>query len=223
MIKVVLFDLDDTLISEYDYIKSGYRHIAGILSSQLKTPAETLYKALLTLFHEERRNVFNRLFDAYGIKYTQGDILTLVSAYREHNPEISFYGDIPPTIHALKERGIHTGIITDGYVVTQRRKLAAVNAEAYFDHILLTDELGREYWKPSPRAFELMQAHFSVTFDEMMYVGDNPEKDFYIGSLYPITTVRIRRDDGIYRSAKYFRGVRELEQVKNLWELEALV
>ena len=31
MIKAVVFDLDDTLISEKEYIKSGYRHIAEVV------------------------------------------------------------------------------------------------------------------------------------------------------------------------------------------------
>ncbi len=28
MIKAVIFDLDDTLVSEYDYVKSGYKCVA---------------------------------------------------------------------------------------------------------------------------------------------------------------------------------------------------
>ena len=35
MVKAVVFDLDDTLISEKEYIKSGYRHIAGIIEDRL--------------------------------------------------------------------------------------------------------------------------------------------------------------------------------------------
>ncbi|WP_318753436.1 HAD-IA family hydrolase [Globicatella sp. PHS-GS-PNBC-21-1553] len=61
-----------------------------------------------------------------------------------------------------------------------------LNLEKYFDKIIVTDELGRAYWKPHPKSFEIMKAHFGVNYNEMVYVGDNPQKDFFIKKSIPL-------------------------------------
>lgn len=208
MVKAVVFDLDDTLISEKEYIKSGYRHIAGIIEDRFVMDKNKVFDDLLSLFKVSPLNVFNRLFDKYQIEYSNEMILDLVKEYREHFPDIQFYDDVLPCLSELRRSGIKVGIITDGYAIAQRQKLKAVQADKYFDEIIVTDELGRDYWKPHPKAFEVMKEKFQVNFDEMIYVGDNPEKDFYISKTYPIKTVRIFRD-GVHKDNFYLDGIRE--------------
>lgn len=90
MIKSVIFDLDDTLISEKRYIESGYKHISKLLSKKLQKDEQELYQILITLFNEDTKNVFNRMFDMIGVIYNQNDVLELVEAYRNHVPTIDF-------------------------------------------------------------------------------------------------------------------------------------
>lgn len=61
--------------------------------------------------------------------------------------------------------------------------MKVIGTEKYFDHIIITEELGSEYWKSHHMAFDLIKQKLEVEFDEMVYVGDNPEKDFFIGSI----------------------------------------
>ena len=68
---------------------------------------------------------------------------------------------------------------------------------------------------PHPKAFELTKERFRVNFDEMIYVGDNPEKDFYISKTYPIKTVRILRD-GVHSDKNYFKDIKANATVENL-------
>ncbi len=208
MVKAVVFDLDDTLISEKEYIKSGYRYIAGIIEDRFAMDKNKVFDDLMSLFKVSPLNVFNRLYDKYQIEYSKEMILDLVKEYRGHFPDIQFYDDVLPCLSELKWSGIKVGIITDGYAIVQRQKLKAIQAYEYFDEVIVTDELGREYWKPHPKAFELMKEKFRVNFDEMIYVGDNPEKDFYISKTYPIKTVRIIRD-GVHKDNFYLDGIRE--------------
>lgn len=217
-IKAIIFDLDDTLISEIDYIKSGFNNISKVLSSKLNLPSSAIYNRLVDLFHVEPGNVFNRLFDELQIPYSDDDILSLVRLYRKHWPTIEFYSDVVPCLMQLSAIGIRTGIITDGYKETQNNKLKALKADQCFEHIIITDDLGREYWKPHPFSFELIRDWLQVDFNEMMYVGDNPEKDFYIGTIYPIVTVRIDRN-GIYSNTPYLHDVKEKVQIRTLLEL----
>ncbi len=223
MIKLVIFDLDDTLISEFEYIKSGYRAVVRELFKKYNLLENETYDRLMSLFSEDSKNVFNRLLDEYGISYEKADILKLLKVYREHMPEISFFDDVIPTVTMLKKQGIKLGIITDGYAVTQTNKLKAVGADKYFDEIIITDLLGKEFWKPHPKSFEIMKEKFKVDWDEMVYVGDNPEKDFYISKTYPIKTVRILRDNSVYKGHEYREGIKESIKIDKLLDLDKVI
>lgn len=218
MIKAVIFDLDDTLISERKYIISGYRHVAKLLSDKVGIDKQLIFDILMELFQSSPKKVFNRLFNKLQMPYVEEDILNLVEAYRNHMPDIQFYDDVLPYLELLKVKGIKTGIITDGYISTQRNKLKVLNTDKYFDHIIVTEELGREYWKPHPKSFEMMNKILKVEFNEMIYVGDNPEKDFYISSVYPIKTVRICRES-IYKYRSYFENIKESLTIHSLMDI----
>ena len=221
MIKIVLFDLDDTLISEHEYIKSGYSTIASYLSENYFIERKQIYEELLELFYIEKKNVFNRWFEKHGIFYSKAEVINLVNLYRNHIPNIKFFEDVIPLLEYLKEKEIPVGIISDGYKETQRKKIQVLKAKEYFDKIILTDELGSEYWKPHTRSFELMKEFFQVNYDEMMYVGDNPEKDFYIKKSYPIRTIRIMREESVYTEALYYGNIMEDNRIFSLEELKS--
>ncbi|MED4375447.1 HAD-IA family hydrolase [Schinkia azotoformans] len=222
MIRAVIFDLDDTLISERKYIESGYLHISKLLSKRVNKSAIKLYQLLITLFEENPKYVFNRLFKMLEINYTQNDILELVEQYRNHLPTIKLFDDVLPCLKELKKKKIKLGIITDGFANAQRQKLKAIDVKEYFDEIIVTDELGRDFWKPHPKAFEIMKNKLDVKFNEMIYVGDNPKKDFYISNKYPILTIRIYRE-GIYCNQEYLNGVMENHSIRSLDDLNYIV
>ncbi|HOO26848.1 MAG TPA: HAD hydrolase-like protein [Lachnospiraceae bacterium] len=221
MKKAVIFDLDDTLAPEEEYVKSGYRCVAGHIEGKFLRgiTAEKLYEELYSLYETDHKNVFNRLLEAHSVFYTKENIRELVDVYRTHRPVLSFYEDVRPVLTALRERKIGTGIISDGYAMTQTQKLEVLGAKQLFDKIILTDELGREYWKPAYPVYEMMRLFFQIDFSEMIYVGDNPQKDFYIGKEYPILTVRIDRGDGVYAHCDYKDGIREKVRIRSLMEL----
>ncbi|TMN21937.1 HAD family hydrolase [Lentibacillus cibarius] len=222
MTRAVIFDLDDTLISERKYVESGYLHIAKIIKKSYGKDEEELYNLLIDLYKDSPKKVFNRLFDKLGVAYSQSDIMELVKDYRNHLPNIDFFDDVLPCLGLLKEKNIKIGIITDGYASAQRQKLKAVKAVNYFNEIIVTDELGKEYWKPHPKSFEVMKEKLNVKFNDMIYIGDNPEKDFYIGSMYPIKTIRIYRD-GVYKDKNYLSNIKEDYSIHTLNELNSII
>lgn len=218
MIKAVVFDLDDTLTPEMDFVRSGFKHVSIELSAVLKQPKLSIFNELLRLFDMKPTYVFNRLLDSCSIIYEDKLIQHLVEEYRSHTPEISFYSDVITCTSYLNSKKIKLGIISDGYLETQKSKVSALNAEMIFEHIILTDELGSEFWKPSPKAFHLMREKMNVNFSEMIYIGDNPTKDFYVSELLPIKTIRILRN-GIYKNHSYYMNVRESVSINTLNEL----
>lgn len=218
MIKAVIFDVDDTLVSENHFIKSGYEAVAKNLSETYQLDKQYVIKKLNDLFIISPKSVFNRFFEEEEIEYSSKDILDLIEIYRSHKPTLQPYEDVYPILKHLKELDIKTGVITDGFAVSQHNKVEALKLIDYIDNIIVTDDLGRDYWKPHPRAFEIQKDFFNTQYDEMIYVGDNPAKDFHISSVYPIHTVRIDRN-GVHKSAKYLNDIKENYSITSLHEI----
>ncbi|MCR4892659.1 MAG: HAD-IA family hydrolase [Lachnospiraceae bacterium] len=226
MIRAVIFDLDDTLSPEKEYARSGYHAVADHLCRDFSGRVaglggiEAVFDRLWTLFEESPKMVFNRFLSGLGLPDDRETVMDLVKTYREHRPGIQYYEDVLPTWKILKELGLYMGILSDGYGVTQRRKIEALEAEKYFQPILLTDEIGREAWKPSIIGFRRIAEELGLSLSELVYVGDNPEKDFFISELAPIKTVRILRPDGVYWNSPYREGKREQFRIHSLMELK---
>lgn len=207
MIKAVVFDLDDTLFEETNYVKSGFNSIGTAFGDNL------LGDKLWKLFFRDKKNVYQRA------GFSEEECQKCIEIYREHFPDITLSKDIKETLYELKSKGLKLGIITDGRPEGQRNKIAALGLDEIMDCIIVTDELGgEEFRKPHPRSFELMRESLGVEFCEMMYVGDNPKKDFFIGNIYPIVTVRLC-GKGMYGVEEYLEGVKEKKTITVLSEL----
>lgn len=198
MIKAVVFDLDDTLISEKEYIKSGFKHISKLISKEHNIESISIYESMNDLFKEDSKNVFNRLLDKLNIKYDGEYIKYLIHEYRSHMPSIDLYKDAQEILDCLRSNGIKLGMITDGYKIAQRNKIKALNIEEYFECIVVTDELGRQYWKPHRKSYEIVKEELGLKYQEIVYVGDNINKDFITANKLGIYTVMINRAEGIY-------------------------
>lgn len=216
MIKAVVFDLDDTLISEHEYIRSGFNVVAQALSAKYQLLQENVFLKLMSLFQESPKNVFNRILDFYQIDYTIEDIKELIAIYRNHLPNISLYKDAKFILNELSEKDLKLGIITDGYQMTQRNKLLILGIDAYFDSIIVTDEIGREFWKPHARPYELIKEQLGVEFNEIIYIGDNISKDFVTAKKLGIKTIHIKRDEGVYIDSKYDEDYQADYQINSL-------
>lgn len=217
MIKAVIFDLDDTLVSEFAFVKSGFSSVSKYISKILKLNTNIIYHDLIVLHQVDTKNVFNRIIDKYQAS-SKIQINELVELYRNHKPKISFYDDVSEALIKLKKFNYKLGIITDGYQVTQKNKIAALALEKIIDEIIITDQYGKEFTKPSLLPFELISNRLKVTFDEMIYIGDNPKKDFYISSISKITTVKINRD-GYYSKENYYKDIKEQYSIYNMEEI----
>lgn len=223
MRKIVLFDLDDTLYPELSFVKSGYKAVSEHLVK--KYPIEddpgAVYEKLYRLFTEDSGLVFNRLLCGYDIAFEEEDIKELVKLYREHKPSIELYPDALACLFKLKDMGCELGIISDGYHISQKNKLEALfpGKMNLFGRVILTDELGREYCKPDDRSFIMMKEFFKADWTDMIYVGDNPRKDFYIGNNYPILTIRLKKEGTVYADSEYLEGIREKLSIGELSQL----
>lgn len=213
MIKAVVFDLDDTLYPEYDYVLSGLT--AAGERAQKAYGIVGAKSELTELFASARDKVFDRFAQNHGLD--RSCVTDLVEVYRAHTPDIKLTAEVKQTLNELHSRGYKLGIITDGRTNGQRAKITALGLNELVDEIIITDELGGEYRKPNPKAFEVMSSRLGVELSEILYVGDNPQKDFAIGK-HGVKTVRIL-NDGLYSDCEYVDGITADATVKDIDEV----
>jgi HAD superfamily hydrolase (TIGR01549 family) len=115
-------------------------------------------------------------------------------------------------IEGLKVNGIKVGIITDGRVSGQRKKIEALGLDKKVDDYIITDELGGiQFRKPCDIAFRIIQNRWRIPFEQIMYVGDNAEKDFQAPRQLGMRSLWFRNKDGLYQSEA--NGVRMTENI----------
>lgn len=187
---VFCFDLDDTLVSEGDYVEEGLR-CAGALVDADAPAAEPAGAWLVELWRRERaRDGFQRLLRARGLGLEEW-LPRLQAAYRAHEPHLAPRERVVDVLAGLAARGARLALVSDGHLDVQRRKWASLRLPFDFHPTVFTDERGREFWKPHPWAFQrVMQAHPGAS--RFLYVGDNPGKDFIAPNRLGWTTVMIR-------------------------------
>ena len=196
--QLVAFDLDDTLYPEEEYVRSGFAAVAQWAQEALGIPLAQGLVELTRLFDAGvRGNTFDQWLAQHGIS-PDSWIDTLIGVYRGHEPRIRPYADVVPALRALRPH-YRLGLVSDGYLEAQKRKLSALGIETMFDIVVFSDEIGRDAWKPSVRPFHVLLHRAGLPGQEVVYVGDNPAKDFAGARLSGIRTVRIRRPDGIHR------------------------
>lgn len=198
-IKAVIIDLDDTLYSEEEYVYSGFRAVSFYLQ-QKGLVKKDLYGLMLTKFKEgNRTEIFNEILKAEDIEPKKELISSLLDVYRSHKPEISLFTDAAAFIDRIHGKKL-LGLLTDGYLNVQKNKVAALGIEHFFDLIVYTDEMGREFWKPHQAGYEKIMNTLDVTGNECIYIGDNPTKDFFSANKLGWKTVQIKRPGGVYSS-----------------------
>lgn len=191
-LKVIIFDLDDTLYSEKEYVRSGYHEIAKILTNIDNVEEK------LCCFFEQKKSAIDELLKSENC-YSEQLKKECLEVYRNQKPDIHLYHGVEGMLIDLKKQGYKLGMITDGRSEGQRAKIESLGLERYFDRIIITDDLGGiDYRKPNPLAFRLMKTHFNVEYDEMCYIGDNSSKDFIVPYMVSMKSILFKNKDGLY-------------------------
>jgi len=191
---VVVFDLDDTLYPERDFVRSGFQAVDRWLVSH--KAVRGLFELAWQLFEAgERGRIFDQALPRLGLAAAPELISQLVAVYRDHEPAIELAPEAADLLAWLRERG-PLALLTDGDHGTQQRKVEALGLAGYCQPIVYTDAFGREHWKPSPKGFLALQDRFGLAAERFVYVGDNPAKDFRAPRALGWRTVRLRRPGG---------------------------
>lgn len=185
-VDAVIFDLDDTLYSEKDYVWSGYKKI----SEYFDVPE--LFDEMWQVFKNGGKAI-DEVLEKHRLLSGKDEALHI---YRFQQPDIRLYPGVQEMISRIRMKK-KVGIITDGRPEGQRAKIQALGVNV--DEIIITDELGGiEFRKPNVVAFRIMQERLKVPFDKMVYIGDNPRKDFVGPKKMGMKSIYFRNLNGLY-------------------------
>jgi putative hydrolase of the HAD superfamily len=188
-VTAVLFDLDDTLYPEREYVLSGYRAVAWFAGSRYGRSARDVESLLVRRLEQHGRA---GAFDALARTLGQPEAVpALLHVYRTHRPRIRPYPDVRPALARLRERGVRLGVVTDGKATVQHYKLEALGLEEHFDVVVASDDIDTA--KPAAEPFEVACTRLGSVPGDAVYVGDDPAKDFVGPRGLGMATIRVDR------------------------------
>lgn len=182
----LVFDLDDTLYKERDYVRSCFVWVSAHLAAAHGYAGEP--ERLSRDFANGARDPVGALCREIGL--AEDAVARVIAGMRSHAPAIALSPDAALLIAHLRAHAAPFSIVTDGRSVTQRRKLEALG----LDDALSVSISGETGWtKPDTRCFAAAVAAHGA--ERLVYVADNPAKDFLGPNRLGWTTVMLA-DDG---------------------------
>ena len=206
--KYIIFDLDDTLVYEIDFLKSAYIEIAGTLEPERsRALCEEMFK-----LYEKKENVFDVLHQRYP-NYSKENLLNI---YINHFPVLILNDGAANVFKYCKDKGYKIGLISDGRSITQRNKLKSVKIENVFDKIVISEEFGST--KPNLENYKVFVTDNET---ECYYIADNPQKDFITPNKLGWTTICLLDNGKNIHSQNFDIDIDYLPKIKisNLKEL----
>jgi putative hydrolase of the HAD superfamily len=212
-IKIVFFDLDDTLCAYWDACKIGLRKTFAALGPQDISP-EKMVQEWAAAFREFSPTLKKtNWYEGYLLKgeptRTEQMRLTLARvgvddpelamrlseryAY-ERDANLKFFPEALAVVETLHAK-FPLGLITNGPADIQRQEIATLGLERYFDHIYIEGEMGRG--KPLPEVFEHIAKDVGREPHEILFVGNSYAHDVKPALLAGWRAIWIRRPSDV--------------------------
>jgi putative hydrolase of the HAD superfamily len=188
--RAVIFDLDQTLYPEADFVRSGFRAVAAHLAERCGGTAASLAEEMESILWQEGRG---RVFDLLRDRHGWGARVvpeTLLHIYRTHVPVLRMHADAADLLARLT---VPLGLVTDGQPTAQHGKIAVLGLATRFAAIICTGDLGPHAAKPAATGFRVCLELLGVKPEDAAYVGDDTGKDFAAPRALGMRTVRVVR------------------------------
>jgi putative hydrolase of the HAD superfamily len=175
MIQAIIFDLDDTLYPEKDFVQSGYRSVALHIAGCGDWRYDEVFESMMLSFNSfGRESVYPNLLHRFpGVGLSLDEFLEI---YRTHNPAIHLFPGYRELLLDLAGK-FQLGLITDGIPEVQKKKVEALGLDVIIKNIVYSWAYGPERQKPHFHPFSVMLNLLQLPPRNMLFVGDNPEKD----------------------------------------------
>jgi putative hydrolase of the HAD superfamily len=191
VIGALLFDLDDTLYPQREWLDGAWDAVAEHATAW-DVDRAGLGRALRSIaaLGSDRGGIVDRALRLVG--RADVPVAPLVETFRHYAPaRLEPYPGVPETLDELA-RAVPLGLVSDGYPAGQRAKLAALGLTSAFSAIVWSDELGRDHRKPDPLPFHVALRELGVEPADAIYIGDRPAKDVGGAVAAGLRAVRVR-------------------------------
>lgn len=214
MIAVVVVDVDDTLYLERDYVRSGLIAVSDWCLREFGV-AGVADRAWSLFLSGRRRTTISDALTELGMTPTPTEVGELIRVYREHDPTIRMLPDASLFLDQIADL-CRLAVITDGPASSQRAKCRALGLDRRSDLIVISEEHGSS--KPDPALFKMVEQHFGTSTDSLIYIADNPAKDFQGPLERGWRSVRIRRPLSLHFGAGTPAFISELPSMYSLFD-----
>jgi putative hydrolase of the HAD superfamily len=178
MKKLVIFDLDGTLLDRDESVKQFIAVQYDRLNSHLNHISRPEYAARFIELdchgHVWKDKVYQQLVTEFKIT-----TITWQALLNDYETQFQFHCvpfiGLIEMLDTLQQRGYRLGIITNGRGEFQAKAISGLGIQAYFEAILISET--EQVRKPAAEIFNRAIAQLGGTAQNSIFVGDNPEAD----------------------------------------------
>ncbi|AZN38497.1 HAD family hydrolase [Paenibacillus albus] len=190
---IYVFDLDDTLYKEINYVYSGFQAVADNLEREYGWSSETSFQFMKQVMEQKGRGaVFDELLIKHNM-YSKKLVRSCLAVYRRHYPVLQLSEDAENCLKRLQSEQAVVYIVTDGHKEVQSMKLKSLGLFSRVRKCYITHRYGISRAKPSPYCLLAIARREQTDPANIVYIGDNPVKDFVGIRPLGFRTIRIRQ------------------------------
>jgi len=198
--KVIIFDMDGTLVDSSVTIVNAINHVRANLE------LEPLDKELiLEKVNDPHLNPAEYFYEVDA--FTPQHEAWFSGYYTDnHEKELQLYDGVENLLKSLKNRGFKLAIATNAYRGSTIESLSHLKILDYFESLACYDDVGRG--KPAPDMLEKNLKDLNVTAQETLFIGDS-ERDMLASKSANIDYIMINWGFSDYEDA-----IHEVDQLE---------
>lgn len=213
---IIVFDLDDTLYDEKSFVYSGFSEVAKWISMFSNSSSIEIFDHMVNeLSINGRGKIFDNVLEKY-LQKTKKNIQKCISIYRLHKPDIKLDSEVVDLLLELG-KSYKLYIVTDGNKLVQNNKIKSLYVEKYIQKAFITYRYGLSASKPSLKCFEIIKNIEKVDWTDIVYIGDNPNKDFVNLNKVNAITIRVLQGDfALINASKEYDAKYKINKIAEL-------
>ena len=181
--KLIVFDLDNTLILEKDYLFEAYEEISYHIESTCFVDKLKIQNYLKDEFiNNGRTKLFDKMISHFNI--SKFEIKAILNILRSYTPlrKITLIENMKLILEGLKDEKIPYVIFTNGSVDQQKNKVANIEWDGLLTDVIYANEINP---KPDPISFSnyLLKNKIKINKNEILMIGDSVVDELFAENL----------------------------------------